>query len=161
MFLRFSTSANDQICLRSVERQRNPLCLFSPSFSKETESGISPLCSSNKFWKRKNLPLQLHFSGAGPIAAYAGLLSQQEPAVAEFHVDDCGLWGTTMKYQILCSFYLILHALYFSAFGDWRCEAAPTEPWTVTCDQDCNRPAVRYNSRTHTFTHAAICSSQQ
>lgn len=134
-FLRFSTSA---------ERSR--------SFSKETRALISPLCSSNKCWKRKNPPLQLRFSAAGPITAYAGLLSQQEPAVAEFHMDDCGLPGPTLKDGILCTFPLILHALYFSAFGGFRCEAAPTEPWTVTFYQDCNRPAVRYNSHTNTFT---------
>lgn len=151
MFLRFSTSANDHICLRVSERQQNPLCVLSPSFSKETETLIRPLCSSNKCWK-------LHFSGAGPTTAYTGLLSQQEPAVAEFHMDDYGLWGPTLKYEILCSFPLILHALYISAFGDLRCEAVPSEPWTVTCSQHCNWPAVRYNSHTHTFMHVSICS---
>lgn len=132
MFLHFSTSANNHICSRFGERQQSPFCVLSLSFSKNTDVLISPLCSSNKRWKRKNPPLQLHFSGAGPIAAYAGLLSQQEAAVAEFHMDDCGLRGPTLKYQILCSFPLILHALCLWGISGVKLRRLNPEQWAAT-----------------------------
>lgn len=156
MFLGFSTSANYQIRSRFDERQRYPFWVVSLLFSKETEALLSPLCSS-KCWK-KNLPLQFHSFGVSPITTYAGLLFQREAAVAEFHMDDCGLRGPTQKYEpssvVFPSSFMYF---FFSAFGDFRCEAEPTEPWTVT-GQGCNRPAVRYKSHTHAFIRVSICA---
>lgn len=77
------------------------------------------------------------------------LLSSTETAV----VSEGQLWTTRSSPIFPSSF---MHFI-FLPFGDFRCEAAPTEPWKVTCYQDCKRPAVRYDSLRHTFKHASIC----
>lgn len=157
MFLSFSTSANYQIRSRFDERQQYPFWVVSLLFSKETEALLSPLCSS-KCWKKKIflcnfIPLVLV-----PSQPTQGCYLSGKQLLLMFHMDDCGLRGPTQKYEPSSVVFpsSFMH-FFFSAFGDFRCEAEPTEPWTVT-GQGCNRPAVRYNSHTHAFIRVSICA---
>lgn len=145
------------------------ICKLSNPLEIRWKATISFLsCEPVVFQRNRSVPLSIEkkeiflcnfiplVSSSQPT--YAGLLSQREAAVAEFHMDDRGLRGPTQKYEpssvVFPSSFMYF---FFSAFGDFRCEAEPTEPWTVT-GQGCNRPAVRYNSHTHAFIHVSICA---